>query len=76
MLGDVPALPSLKPTARIQATRPDHVLSNNAALPYVKRIAVNVLQNGSDHLPLEVCLELPVPVVPAVQCQGHQIPAF
>ena len=71
--GDQPAQPSLRPTRRTQATRPDHILANPQALPSLVDVRVNHLQRGSDHWPLEACLQLPWQVPTPVQCSGIPI---
>ena len=61
------------PGAEDEATRPDHILANLQALPSLVDVRVNHLQRGSDHWPLEACLQLPWQVPTPVQCSGIPI---
>ena len=71
--GDEGVLPTFHATQRSGATRPDHVLVSASLFGNVYSSTVLTGWRGSDHLPLDTLLRLPIYVGPRLSCDGHRL---
>ena len=73
--GDLEGTPTFKGRCNTRSTRPDHVLMSPDLLPFVASSQVNAGRADSDHLPIELVLDIPVIAQPvqSIVCNGQPI---
>ena len=73
--GDFGGRPTFTGRRNTLGTRPDHVLVSKHLLPFVTCCKVNESRHDSDHLPIEVTLDVSWAVAPAtpVMCSGRPL---
>ena len=73
--GDLEGTPTFKGRCNTRSTRPDHVLMSPDLLPFVASSQMNAGRADSDHLPIELVLDIPVIAQPvqSIVCNGQPI---
>ena len=73
-LGDTMGEPTYRATCRSAATRPDHFLVSPSLLPHVCSSSVIQDWEGSDHLPIQLHIQMPTRFREVEACAGHALP--